>query len=219
MNLYKDTQLFGKIMNMVQDLEMNKLSSNDVKEFKLLRNERLDKELIKKNLFIIMTGVIQTECGNGNITDFIREGEVLFVQPIRNDKQQEWLPEYKAITSCKIIQVSKEFFLNFSSIKPSYMELILQMTANKLMYVMNDSRKYDLSVEERFDFSLAELGHCLGEQVEDNSFILPRYINKNKIASFSKTSRKYTSQRLQLLENNGNINADGNNILISSIDF
>ncbi|MBA3925597.1 Crp/Fnr family transcriptional regulator [Listeria rustica] len=219
MNLYQDRRLFADVLNMIDDLNKNKVSAKAVQEIQLEKNEILDLNQVKESMFVILSGVIQTECDNGNIVDFSSEGELLFAEPIQNDKQEEWIPSYKTITKSRLVKIDKEYFLNFASIKPSYMELILKMTTIKLMYVFNDSRKYNLTVEERFDFSLAELGQCLGVKEDEDRYVLPTYINKHKIASFSKTSRKYTAQRLSVLESEGNINVEKNKIQLHALNF
>ncbi|MBA3925595.1 Crp/Fnr family transcriptional regulator [Listeria rustica] len=219
MNIDTGMGLLAELHDMVLELDKNKPTEEAVQHIELTKNKRMTIEQMKENFFVITSGFVQVECGDGNIVDFLRVGDIMCAELVQNHKDKDWLPDYKMLTECKFIQIDRKYFLRFSTLKPSFMELLLQVMTNKLMYVFNDSRKYDLSVEERFDFSLLELGRCFGGNNQQYHRIIPTFINKQKIASFSKTSRKYTARRLQDLEQMGNIEIIDKGILIRKLDF
>ncbi|EFS02247.1 nucleotide-binding domain-containing protein [Listeria seeligeri FSL S4-171] len=102
-------------------------------------------------------------------------------------------------TEVSLVFIDREYFLNYATNKPSYMEWLLEATLvnNKNLY--NELIKYDLSAEERIVYALQYLCEKLEIESEDGYQQIPKYINKMKMAKYGKISRKLLNEKLLLL--------------------
>ncbi|MBC8922223.1 Crp/Fnr family transcriptional regulator, partial [Escherichia coli] len=91
-------------------------------------------------------------------------------------------------TDVSLIFIDREYFLNYATNKPSYMEWLLEETLinNKNLY--NELIKYDLSAEERIVYALQYLCDKLEIESENGYQQIPKYINKIKMAKYGKIS-------------------------------
>lgn len=187
------------VKEMIRDLNKNKLEKNWIRFEKLPKNKKIDTETFQDEFIIITKGILHVENKKFHILHFFSNGDIINHQVaiISGENELRLICD----TEVSLIYIDREFFLNYATNKPSYMEWLLEATLvnNKNLY--NELIKYDLSAEDRIVYTLQYLCEKLEIESENGYQQIPKYINKIKMAKYGKISRKQLNKKISLLLN------------------
>lgn len=135
---------------MIRDLNKNKLEKNWIRCEKL--SKKIDTETFQDEFIIITKGILHVENKKFHILHFFSNGDIINHQVaiISGENELRLICD----TEVSLIYIDREFFFNYATNKPSYMEWLLEATLvnNKNLY--NELIKYDLSAEDRIVYNL-----------------------------------------------------------------
>ncbi|MBC6178925.1 Crp/Fnr family transcriptional regulator [Listeria welshimeri] len=182
---------------MVQELNKYKLKDKWIRCEKLSKNKIIKGETFLDEFIIIANGILHVENKKFQILHFFSNGDIINQQVASISGENEL--HLVCDTEVSLVFIDREYFLNYATNKPSYMEWLLEATLvnNKNLY--NELIKYDLSAEERIVYALQYLCEKLEIESEDGYQQIPKYINKMKMAKYGKISRKLLNEKLLLL--------------------
>ncbi|KKD45882.1 cyclic nucleotide-binding domain-containing protein [Listeria seeligeri] len=186
-----------KVKEMVQELNKYKLKDKWIRCEKLSKNKIIKGETFLDEFIIIANGILHVENKKFQILHFFSNGDIINQQVASISGENEL--HLVCDTEVSLVFIDREYFLNYATNKPSYMEWLLEATLvnNKNLY--NELIKYDLSAEERIVYALQYLCEKLEIESEDGYQQIPKYINKMKMAKYGKISRKLLNEKLLLL--------------------
>ncbi|WP_270996008.1 Crp/Fnr family transcriptional regulator [Listeria seeligeri] len=186
-----------KVKEMVQELNKYKLKDKWIRCEKLSKNKIIKGETFLDEFIIIANGILHVENKKFQILHFFSNGDIINQQVASISGENEL--HLVCDTEVSLVFIDREYFLNYATNKPSYMEWLLEATLvnNKNLY--NELIKYDLSAEERIVYALQYLCEKLEIENEDGYQQIPKYINKMKMAKYGKISRKLLNEKLLLL--------------------
>ncbi|MBC1755317.1 Crp/Fnr family transcriptional regulator [Listeria seeligeri] len=186
-----------KVKEMVQELNKYKLKDKWIRCEKLSKNKIIKGETFLDEFIIIANGILHVENKKFQILHFFSNGDIINQQVASICGENEL--HLVCDTEVSLVFIDREYFLNYATNKPSYMEWLLEATLvnNKNLY--NELIKYDLSAEERIVYALQYLCEKLEIESEDGYQQIPKYINKMKMAKYGKISRKLLNEKLLLL--------------------
>ncbi|MBC6298112.1 Crp/Fnr family transcriptional regulator [Listeria sp. FSL L7-1517] len=186
-----------KVKEMVQELDKYKLKDKWIRYVKLSKNKVIKGETFLDEFIIITNGILHVENKKFQILHFFSNGDIINQQVAAISGENEL--HLVCDTDVSLVFVDREYFLNYATNKPSYMEWLLEATLvnNKNLY--NELIKYDLSAEERIVYALQYLCEKLEIESKDGYQEIPKYINKMKMAKYGKISRKLLNEKLLLL--------------------
>lgn len=186
-----------KVKGMVQELNKYKLKDKWIRCEKLSKNKNIKGETFLDEFIIIANGILHVENKKFQILHFFSNGDIINQQVASISGENEL--HLVCDTEVSLVFIDREYFLNYATNKPSYMEWLLEATLvnNKNLY--NELIKYDLSAEERIVYALQYLCEKLEIESEDGYQQIPKYINKMKMAKYGKISRKLLNEKLLLL--------------------
>ncbi|MBC1342405.1 Crp/Fnr family transcriptional regulator [Listeria welshimeri] len=187
------------VKEMIRDLNKNKLEKNWIRCEKLSKNKKIDTETFQDEFIIITNGILHVENKKFHILHFFSNGDIINQQVAAISGENEL--SLICDTEVSLVYIDREFFLNYATNKPSYMEWLLEATLvnNKNLY--NELIKYDLSAEDRIVYTLQYLCEKLEIESENGYQQIPKYINKIKMAKYGKISRKQLNEKIMLLLN------------------
>ncbi|MBC1484150.1 Crp/Fnr family transcriptional regulator [Listeria sp. FSL L7-1485] len=186
-----------EVKEMVQELDKYKLKDKWIRYVKLSKNKIIKGETFLDEFIIITNGILHVENKKFQILHFFSNGDIINQQVAAISGENEL--HLVCDTDVSLVFVDREYFLNYATNKPSYMEWLLEATLvnNKNLY--NELIKYDLSAEERIVYALQYLCEKLEIESIDGYQEIPKYINKMKMAKYGKISRKLLNEKLLLL--------------------
>ncbi|MBC1470291.1 Crp/Fnr family transcriptional regulator [Listeria seeligeri] len=186
-----------KVKEMVQELNKYKLKDKWIRCEKLSKNKIIKGETFLDEFIIIANGILHVENKKFQILHFFSNGDIINQQVASISGENEL--HLVCDTEVSLVFIDREYFLNYATNKPSYMEWLLEATLvnNKNLY--NELIKYDLSAEERIVYALQYLCEKLEIESEDGYQQIPKYINKMKMAKYGKISRKLLNEKLLVL--------------------
>ncbi|EAC3621557.1 Crp/Fnr family transcriptional regulator [Listeria monocytogenes] len=186
-----------KVKEMIRELDKYKLQDKWVRFEKLSKNKKINSETFQDEFIIITNGILHVENKKFQILHFFSNGDIINQQVAKISGENEL--RLVCDTDVSLIFIDREYFLNYATNKPSYMEWLLEETLinNKNLY--NELIKYDLSAEERIVYALQYLCDKLEIESENGYQQIPKYINKIKMAKYGKISRKQLNEKIILL--------------------
>lgn len=175
-------------------------------------SEVFEIQKLEAHFILVLEGVLRMENEHQQILHYFRENNVIYQSPYELRVQNKL--RLVAETPAHIVLLHREFFLNYATNQPAYSEKLVRAIMDNAASFMFELMKNDLKSEDRLAYSLQQLCQSLELEVKNEFYLLPHYINKNKLALYSDISRKSLYKYLQNLERKGQIKMNGNQILV-----
>ncbi len=186
-----------KTDEILKDLNTNKLDNSWINFEKLVKNSIIDGNRFLNEFIVVHDGIMHMENKNAQILHFFSKGDVINQQVSGLNLEKNLF--LVCDTDVEMTFVNREYFLNFATNKPSYMEWLLEMTLLNNMNLYNELIKYDFSTEGRVVYTLQYLCEKLKTNQKNDYFIVPAFINKVKLAKYGNISRKQLDKILESL--------------------
>ncbi|MBC1418493.1 Crp/Fnr family transcriptional regulator [Listeria fleischmannii] len=204
--------LKNKTSEILLDLNQNKADSDWVRIMSIPKTSSIPGKYFKEEFIIVLEGVLHLGNKNKQIILFFSEGDVINQQV--SDLNITNKLELICDTDVKLAFVYREYFLNFATNKPSYLEWLLEMSLSNNLNLYNEIMKHDYSTEDRLMYSLRYLSKKLNISCEDGFCKLPPFINKVNLSKYSNLSRKYLDIMLDSLVQQNLIRIESKSIYV-----
>ncbi|EAC7885879.1 Crp/Fnr family transcriptional regulator [Listeria monocytogenes] len=196
---------------------IGELEQNTPEKFWIIREELNISEVfeiqkLEAHFILVLEGVLRMENEHQQILHYFRKNSVIYQSPYELRVQNKL--RLVAETPAQIVLLHREFFLNYAANKASYSEKLMRAIMDNSASFMFELMKNDLNSEGRLAYSLQQLCQSLELEVNNEFYLLPDYVNKNKLALYSNISRKSLYKYLQNLERKGQIKMKDNQILV-----
>ncbi|HAA6419538.1 TPA_asm: Crp/Fnr family transcriptional regulator [Listeria monocytogenes] len=196
---------------------IGELEQNTPEKFWIIReelniSEAFEIQKLEAHFILVLEGVLRMENEHQQILHYFRKNSVIYQSPYELRVQNKL--KLVAETPAQIVLLHREFFLNYAANKASYSEKLMRAIMDNSASFMFELMKNDLNSEGRLAYSLQQLCQSLELEVKNEFYLLPDYVNKNKLALYSNISRKSLYKYLQNLERKGQIKMSGNQILV-----
>ncbi|EAG3568142.1 Crp/Fnr family transcriptional regulator [Listeria monocytogenes] len=196
---------------------IGELEQNTPEKFWIIREELNISEVfeiqkLEAHFILVLEGVLRMENEHQQILHYFRKNSVIYQSPYELRVQNKL--RLVAETPAQIVLLYREFFLNYAANKASYSEKLMRAIMDNSASFMFELMKNDLNSEGRLAYSLQQLCQSLELEVKNEFYLLPDYVNKNKLALYSNISRKSLYKYLQNLERKGQIKMKDNQILV-----
>lgn len=177
-----------ELLNMVQELNQNKVYPSYVIFETIQSNQKLDLRKLDSHLLIVLEGSFHLENKNSQILQFFVPGNTIHQSLSALDIEDR----LKVVSDCesKIALIHREFFLNFASNKIEYMEWLLAAVTENSSAFSFELMKYDLPAEQRIIYTLQTF--CKKAHTPDTNgyYELPAFITKTMLSRYGGISRK-----------------------------
>lgn len=185
---------------MLEKLNLFKLENNWVQRVKLKKGEFLSKEDVLKNIIWVEKGILHSELKikeKFQVFTLIKSNEIIYPSSVEYEKNN-W--RIVADIPSKIILINKEYFLNYATVEPVYMEWLLDKANDNFHKASNELTKYarGLEVQETIE-QILEIMEKEGVSKEE----LLHYFSKKKLASYTQVTRGTFYTSWKKLEDNG----------------
>ncbi|EGN0213808.1 Crp/Fnr family transcriptional regulator [Listeria monocytogenes] len=192
---------------------IGELEQNTPEKFWIIREELNISEVfeiqkLEAHFILVLEGVLRMENEHQQILHYFRKNSVIYQSPYELRVQNKL--RLVAETPAQIVLLHREFFLNYAANKASYSEKLMRAIMDNSASFMFELMKNDLNSEGRLAYSLQQLCQSLELEVKNEFYLLPDYVNKNKLALYSNISRKSLYKYLQNLERKGQIKMKDN---------
>ncbi len=196
---------------------IGELEQNTPEKFWIIReelniSEAFEIQKLEAHFILVLEGVLRMENEHQQILHYFRKNSVIYQSPYELRVQNKL--KLVAETPAQIVLLHREFFLNYAANKASYSEKLMRAIMDNSASFMFELMKNDLNSEGRLAYSLQQLCQSLELEVNNEFYLLPDYVNKNKLALYSNISRKSLYKYLQNLERKGQIKMKDNQILV-----
>lgn len=196
---------------------IGELEQNTPEKFWIIReelniSEAFEIQKLEAHFILVLEGVLRMENEHQQILHYFRKNSVIYQSPYELRVQNKL--RLVAETPAQIVLLHREFFLNYAANKASYSEKLMRAIMDNSASFMFELMKNDLNSEGRLAYSLQQLCQSLELEVKNEFYLLPDYVNKNKLALYSNISRKSLYKYLQNLERKGQIKMKDNQILV-----
>lgn len=196
---------------------IGELEQNTPEKFWIIReelniSEAFEIQKLEAHFILVLEGVLRMENEHQQILHYFRKNSVIYQSPYELRVQNKL--KLVAETPAQIVLLHREFFLNYAANKASYSEKLMRAIMDNSASFMFELMKNDLNSEGRLAYSLQQLCQSLELEVKNEFYLLPDYVNKNKLALYSNISRKSLYKYLQNLERKGQIKMKDNQILV-----
>ncbi|EAD7212975.1 Crp/Fnr family transcriptional regulator [Listeria monocytogenes] len=197
---------------LIGELEYNTPEKGWIIREELNISEAFEIQKLEAHFILVLEGVLRMENEHQQILHYFRKNSVIYQSPYELRVQNKL--KLVAETPAQIVLLHREFFLNYAANKASYSEKLMRAIMDNSASFMFELMKNDLNSEGRLAYSLQQLCQSLELEVKNEFYLLPDYVNKNKLALYSNISRKSLYKYLQNLERKGQIKMSGNQILV-----
>ncbi|EAD7603591.1 Crp/Fnr family transcriptional regulator [Listeria monocytogenes] len=197
---------------LIGELEYNTPEKGWIIREELNISEAFEIQKLEAHFILVLEGVLRMENEHQQILHYFRKNSVIYQSPYELRVQNKL--RLVAETPAQIVLLHREFFLNYAANKASYSEKLMRAIMDNSASFMFELMKNDLNSEGRLAYSLQQLCQSLELEVKNEFYLLPDYVNKNKLALYSNISRKSLYKYLQNLERKGQIKMKDNQILV-----
>ncbi|HCW3272980.1 TPA: Crp/Fnr family transcriptional regulator [Listeria monocytogenes] len=197
---------------LIGELEYNTPEKGWIIREELNISEAFEIQKLEAHFILVLEGVLRMENEHQQILHYFRKNSVIYQSPYELRVQNKL--KLVAETPAQIVLLHREFFLNYAANKASYSEKLMRAIMDNSASFMFELMKNDLNSEGRLAYSLQQLCQSLELEVKNEFYLLPDYVNKNKLALYSNISRKSLYKYLQNLERKGQIKMKDNQILV-----
>lgn len=143
-------------------------------------SEVFEIQKLEAHFILVLEGVLRMENEHQQILHYFRENNVIYQSPYELRVQNKL--RLVAETPAHIVLLHREFFLNYATNQPAYSEKLVRAIMDNAASFMFELMKNDLKSEDRLAYSLQQLCQSLELEVKNEFYLLPHYINKNKLA-------------------------------------
>ncbi|MBC1360612.1 Crp/Fnr family transcriptional regulator [Listeria welshimeri] len=199
-------------LTLIDELEHNTPEKVWVVREELDTAEVFEIKKLEAHFILVLDGVLRMENEHQQILHYFMKNNVIYQSPYELRVQNKL--KLVAETPAQIVLLHREFFLNYAANKSFYSEKLMRAIMENSANFMFELMKNDLKAEDRLAYSLQQICQSLTLERENEYYILPEYINKNKLALYSNISRKSLYSYLQKLENKEVVKVNGNQILV-----
>ncbi|EAF8227535.1 Crp/Fnr family transcriptional regulator [Listeria monocytogenes] len=197
---------------LIGELEYNTPEKGWIIREELNISEAFEIQKLEAHFILVLEGVLRMENEHQQLLHYFRKNSVIYQSPYELRVQNKL--KLVAETPAQIVLLHREFFLNYAANKASYSEKLMRAIMDNSASFMFELMKNDLNSEGRLAYSLQQLCQSLELEVNNEFYLLPDYVNKNKLALYSNISRKSLYKYLQNLERKGQIKMKDNQILV-----
>ncbi|EAG9322486.1 Crp/Fnr family transcriptional regulator [Listeria monocytogenes] len=197
---------------LIGELEYNTPEKGWIIREELNISEAFEIQKLEAHFILVLEGVLRMENEHQQILHYFRKNSVIYQSPYELRVQNKL--RLVAETPAQIVLLHREFFLNYAANKASYSEKLMRAIMDNSASFMFELMKNDLNSEGRLAYSLQQLCQSLELEVKNEFYLLPDYVNKNKLALYSNISRKSLYKYLQNLERKGQIKMKDNQIFV-----
>lgn len=181
---------------MVEELYQNTPIAKLVRNIDYAEKQVLPTKLLANNIIFVKKGILHTEVKVNNefcIFNFIQSGEILY--PNHLDK----IEDRQVVVDCdtSLIIMNYEFFLNYATMKPSYMKWLIEKTNDQLQKVLYESTKQ--KDQDAIMMNLEYIHNILEQEGHDSEKELFDVFTKRKLASYCGVSRSTFHNKLKNL--------------------
>ncbi|EUJ30280.1 hypothetical protein MFLO_10673 [Listeria floridensis FSL S10-1187] len=192
------------LADIIQELEHNALNREQIRRKTYVKNELIEEDcgriLILEEGYIVKFMHVKKQ---EKAVDFYAGEELIdFDQAFVLKEQNKFT--LKALTDCELITVDKQFFMDYLSIRPIFMEFIIKKLTRNLHHFivkMGINGKYQ---KDRVMIGLLNISYALGADAQCEFFKVPNSINHYLLAdycdvdptAFSKICKKLTNENM-----------------------
>ncbi|MBC6297966.1 hypothetical protein HCJ45_12690 [Listeria sp. FSL L7-1517] len=113
---------------MLRQLNLFKLKNSWMQYLDVKKGSKISKDFLQKNIAIVEKGILHSEVKINEKYQFftvIQSDDIIYPSSMKNESNS-W--RVVADTSAKIILINKEYFLNYATVEPKYMEWLVNKT-------------------------------------------------------------------------------------------
>ncbi|MBC1483163.1 hypothetical protein HCJ52_12880 [Listeria sp. FSL L7-1485] len=110
---------------MLRQLNLFKLKNGWVQCLDVKKGRKISKDFLQKNIVIVEKGILHSEVKINEKYQFfiVIQSDDIIYPPAMKSESNSW--RVVADTSAKVILINKEYFLNYATVEPKYMEWLL----------------------------------------------------------------------------------------------
>ncbi|MBC2002169.1 Crp/Fnr family transcriptional regulator [Listeria booriae] len=186
---------------MVTTLNQQKLKENWVQKLTLTEKKIMPASLLRDNILFIQKGMLHIEIEvdkTSHIFAFLQSDDIVYPSYF-NDSSRQMRVVIDSYT--EVIAFNQEFFLNYATMKPIYMEWLsdkLDKNLSKFLYESTKPRRQDNILT-----NLEYVNKVIQDELQQPNIEIFDLFSKRKLASYCHLSRStFNSEIKNLQENN-----------------
>ncbi len=177
-----------ELLNMVEELNQNKVYPSHVTFETVQRNQTLDIQKMDTHILIVLEGSFHLENKTFQILQFFVPGNAIHQSPYKMNVHDKLRLISDGET--QIAFVHREFFLNFASNKIEYMEWLLNAVSENSSAFCFELMKFDLPTDKRIIYTLQTFCQKVEAPEINGYFEIPSFITKTMLSKYGGVSRK-----------------------------
>lgn len=171
---------------MLRQLNLFKLKNSWMQYLDVKKGSKISKDFLQKNIAIVEKGILHSEVKINEKYQFftVIQSDDIIYPPSMKRESKSW--RVVADTSAKIILINKEYFLNYATVEPKYMEWLVNKTNEIFHKASFEVIKH--TQEEGVKTTIEYIHEVMKKEGMDKNQ-LSRCFSKQNLISYAQVSR------------------------------